>query len=262
MAKTRGKAPPRGWQFWRKAFWTRPALLVLYGLALGVVGLLVLLSVIGAARDAVAMGDAAECPRSAPRVEADVDPPAGCLERVPVTLSGPWYSPGPGSDWHLLVERDGRQVFYAEADVPTTGSRRLTDDSAAEALLWEGKPVLIELPGGSRVETDEWGHRGWLLMLFIGMFVASAPPMLLAAARLKRMTTDSWWSVRGEPIGALGLIDFGPLMQVACLLAVPAMLGLIPLAVGFQVRWGIVAALAGLALVAYAIAKKRRTGPQ
>ena len=248
----RTKAPPRGWQFWRRAFWTRPALLVLYALLAGVLGLLLLAGVPDGILDAVAMRRGVECPASAVRAEADVDPPKGCLERVAVTLSGPWYSRGPGSDWHLMVERDDRLAFYAEADVPTSGSRRLTDDAAAEALLWEGTPVAIELPAGGRVETEDWGHRGWLLRLFLGMFAASGLPMLLEAARLKRRTANGWWSVRGEQVAPVVL---SPLMGMAWLLAVPSLLGLIPLTLGLRLQWVVVIAVLSVGLAVYAVVR-------
>ncbi|WP_446217950.1 hypothetical protein [Micromonospora sp. IBHARD004] len=246
----RTKAPPRGWQFWRRAFWTRPALLVLYGLLAGVVGLLALADVPDGIRDAVAMRRAVECPAWTVRVEPDVDPPKGCLERIPVTLSGPWHSRGPGSDWHLMVEQDGEFVFFAETDVPSSGSRKLGDDEEAEALLWEGSPVAIELPAGDRVETEAWGHRGWLQTLFLGMFAVSGLLMLFEAARLKRRTANGCWSVRGEKVG---LMVLSPLMGTACLLAVPSMLGLVPLMLGLRLQWVAVVALLSLGLAVFAV---------
>ncbi|MFE9694823.1 hypothetical protein [Micromonospora sp. NPDC005806] len=248
----RTKSPPRGWQFWRRAFWARPALLVLYGLLAGVLGMLALADVPDGLRDAVAMRRAAECHAFSVRAVPRVDPPKGCLERVPVTLSGPWYSPGPGSKWHLLVEQDGRLGFYADADLPTSGSRRLTDNQEAEALLWEGTPVAVELPSGGRVETEDWGHRGWLQMLFLGMFAASGLPMLLEAARLKHRMANGWWSVSGEKAGLMGL---SPLMGVACLLAVPSVLSLMPLMLGLRLSWVVVVAVLSLALTVFAIKK-------
>ncbi|MEH0844743.1 hypothetical protein V6U81_20370 [Micromonospora sp. CPCC 205711] len=222
---------------------------MLYGLLAGVLGLLALAEVPDGIRDAVAMRRAVECPAWITRVEPDVDPPKGCLERIPVTLSGPWHSRGPGSNWHLMVEQDAEFVFFAETVVPTSGSRKLSGDAEAEALLWEGTPVAIELPGGGRVETEAWGHRGWLQTLFLGMFAASGLPMLVEAARLKRRTTDGWWSVRGEKVGFMIL---SPLMGIACLLAVPSMLGLMPLMLGLRPEWVAVVALLSLGLVAYA----------
>jgi hypothetical protein len=201
------------------------------------------------------MRGAVECPAPAVRADPETDPPRDCLERIPVTLSGPWHTRGPGSSWHLLAERDGRLGFYTEADLTTAGSRRLSDDTWVEALLWEGTPVAIDLPSGSRVETDDWGHSGWLMMLFLGMFAASGLPMLLEAARLKRGTTNSWWSVRGEQVALMAMT---PLMRSACLLGVPSMLGLIPLALGLHLRWVVLIAVLGFGLVIYAIVRSGR----
>ena len=251
----RTKAPARGWQFWRRAFWTRPALLVLYGFLVGLLALAALAFVPDRIRDAVAMRRAAECPAAVVRPAARIDPPHGCLERVKVTLSGPWHSPGPGSTWHLMIPEDGRPTWYADADVPTLGSRRLADDAEVDALLWEGTPVAIELPSGGRVETEDWGHRGWLLMLFLGMVTASGLPMLLEGARLKRRTAPSWWSVRGE---AVELTMLNPLMTVACLLGVPSLLAFFPLALGLRLHWVVTIALLGLGLTVYAVVKASR----
>lgn len=252
----RGKTPPRGWQFWRRPFWTRPALLVLYGLAAGALGLVFLASVPAAVRDALVMQQAGECHRAAVRAVADADPPMDCLERIPAILSGPWHRRGPGSEWHLLVARDGRLEFYADADVSSEGSDRLVDDAPVDALLWEGRPVAIDIPGEGRVETEEWGHRGWLLTVVAGMFAASAMPMLIEAARLKRLTTDGWWSVRGESVPPIVLT---PLMSIACLLGAPSMLAFLPLTLGVPLGWAVGAALLGLGLTIFAIVKTAPT---
>lgn len=246
------KSPPRGWQFWRRAFWTRPALLVLYGIGVGGVGVGLLAAVPNGVGDAISMRRAAGCPASPVRAEPKVDPPAGCLERVPVRLSGPWHQRGPGSRWRLLVERDGRLVPYARTNVSTVGSRRLADDARADALLWKGTPVAIELPGHGRVETEAWGHRGWILTLASGMFALSGLPMLIEAARLKRRTADGWWSVRGEAVRPLLLT---PLMGIACLLAVPSMLAFVPLLLGVGLPWAVGVGVLGLALVGYAVGR-------
>ncbi|MFC4020960.1 hypothetical protein ACFOW4_23850 [Micromonospora sp. GCM10011542] len=252
----RAETPPRGWQFWRPAFWTRPALLVLYGVLAGVLGLWALADVPDGIRDAVSMRRAAECPAWMARVEPDLDPPKGCLERIPVTVSGPWHSRGPGSTWHLMVEQDEEFVLFAETHVPTVGSRRLTDGAQAEALLWEGTPVAIELPAGGRVDTGAGGHRGWLQALFLGVFGVAVVPMLFEAARLKLRTTDGWWSVRG---GKVGPTVWNPLMGVACLLASPSALATVPLMLGLSLRWVAGVALVGLGLAVYVVIRGAST---
>lgn len=251
----RARRTPRGWEFWRKAFWTRPALLVVYGLGAGLLGLAMLATVPGDIHDAAAMRGAPDCPAADIRPRVDADPPRGCLERVPVVLSGPWYRRGPGSSWHFKVEDGARQVFYAKAGVPASGSARLTDGMPAVLVLWEGDPVAVDLSDGQRVQTDNWGQRGWLLYLFLGLFTVSGLPMLLDAAGLKRRTTGGWWSVRGEPVGPLRPLT--PLMSVACLMAGPAMLGFLPLVIGLDPLWAVVAAVAGLGLAVLAVVKNR-----
>jgi len=251
MARRR-RTPARPWQVWRRAFWTRPILLLAYALLVGAGGVLTLLAVPADVEDAYAMARADECPRAAVRPNAEVDAPRDCLERIPVTLSGPHYRRGPGSEWwlHLGVDR----AIYADADVSTAGSNRLSDGDQVEALLWEGEPVLFEPAPGDRVETDGWGHRGWLLTLVIGLFVLSGSPMLLQSARFKRKTAGGWWSVDGDEVGLLPVLT--PLMAVACLLGVPAMLGFVPLMLGAGTAWVICLAALGLALTLFAIVKQ------
>lgn len=250
MARRRRK-PVRSWHFWRRAFWTRPALVVFYALLFGAAGLLVLLTVPARLSDARGMETAAECPRSAIRPQADVAAPQGCLERIKVNLSGPHYRRGPGSEWWLDV--DGR--VYADVDVSVSAGRRLDDGDRADVLLWEGQPVVIEPSPGERVETDNWGHGGWLLWLYIGMFVLCGLPFLLQSAKLKRTTASGWWSVDGEEVGLLPVMT--PLTAAASALAAPAMLGLIPLMVGGGVVWSVVLAFLGLALAVLTAVKQR-----
>jgi hypothetical protein len=111
--------------------------------------------------------------------------------------------------------------------------RPLAAAERAQAVLWQGRPVAIELPTGDTVQTNAWGHRVWLRTLFLGMFATAGPPMLVEAARLKRRTTNGWWSIRREDVApALAwrplTMGLSPLMAAACLLAVPSMLGVIP----------------------------------
>jgi hypothetical protein len=251
VGRSRAKSPPSGWAFWRRAFWSRPALLLCYAIVAGGLGGLALYGVPGAIQDAVAMRGAPVCP-TAP------DPPPDCLERVKATLSGPWYSRGLGSKWHLLVERNGRQVIYAETTVPTTGSQRLKqlgEDPEVVALLWEGEPVLIEAGAGEPVQTDSWGTRDWLMWFGIGWLALSGALMLLDSARVKRRTASGWWSVDGRPEGLI--TDMSPLMQVAVLLCAPPMLALPPLAFGLHPALAATVGLLGLALAVFVVVKVR-----
>jgi hypothetical protein len=244
--------PPRGWQLWRRAFWTRPALLVLYAIAAGALGVALLASVPDEISDALAIRHAPECPAGPVRTEAKADPPTGCLERVPVVLSGPRHR----REWDLLLERDGRLTFYADTNISAGDSAALSDNVRVDALLWKGEPVLIVVPGEGRVETESWGHRRWLISLGLGMFAASGLPMLIEAARLKRRTTNGWWSVRGEPVRIMVL---SPLVEIAFLLAMPPMLAAIPLWFALSLPWVVGGALLGLGLTIFSILKAARS---
>jgi hypothetical protein len=256
MMARRRRSPAQPWQFWRRAFWTRPILLVVYAVLIGLAGVLVLLSVPDDVSDAYAMARADDCPQAAVRPDPEIGAPQHCLERIPVTLSGPHYRRGPGSKWWLHVEP--HRSAYAIADLSTSGSRRLSDGDRADALLWQGEPVLIEKAPGDRVETEDWSHGRWLITLLLGLFVLSGCPMLLQSAWFKRSTASGWWSVDGDATGLLPVLT--PLMSIACLLAVPAMLGLLPLMFGGGAEWAIGLAVAGLALTIFAIVKRGISG--
>lgn len=237
----------RGWQFWRAAFWTRPALLLLYAAILTPIAVATLLTVPGLFADGRAMESGHVC--------GSADHTGSCLQAIRGTLDGPWYARGPGSEW-FFVERTDDSL--EEADTFRASSAASNDleevaGATVTGLHFEGQVVAIEAPDGRLIESDEFGHQGWLLRLYIGMFALGGAAMLVNAARLKRSTTDGWWSVSGESILLMPLTS--PWMRVACLLVVPAMLGFLPIVVIDSVPGSLAAFVAGLALATFAIAK-------
>ena len=242
----------RGWHFWRAAFWTRPALLLLYALLVTTLAAGILLSVPQAIADGRAIAHGEIC-RS---VEQGTEPD-DCLREVPGTLDGPWFTRGPGSSWHFLELDDRSLAESDEFDASSIASGRLEeigDDRVVTGLYFEGQVIAIEGPDGRLIVSDEYGHQRWMWRLYIGMFTLGGALMLVNAARLKRSTSRGWWSVDGESVL---LMPLSPLIMAASLLVAPALLGLLPLFVADSVPVSAVAFLAGLALVLFAVVKQR-----
>jgi hypothetical protein len=186
------KDPPSHWHFWRSGFWTRPALILSYSVVAGLVGLFFLASVPENLADARAMLDAPECSRSEQ---------ARCLERLPVEIDGPFSQRGPGSEWHFYSTDDGRR-FLGEADISTYGSSKLDDGDRVEALMWEREIVVVYTDRGERIETDSFGHSGWIVPLGLGLFAVSGALVGVQMARIKRLGARSWWATSSETAGA------------------------------------------------------------
>jgi hypothetical protein len=187
------KEPPRQWHFWRSGFWTRPALILVYSVLAGLVGLFFLATVPENLADARAMLDAPECSRSEQ---------ARCLTRLPAEVDGPFSQRGPGSEWHFYSTEDGRR-FLGDADISTHGSSKLNDGDRVEVLVWEGEIVVVFTDSGERIETDAFGHGGWIVPLGLGLFAIAGAVVGVQMARIKRMGARSWWSTSSETIGAL-----------------------------------------------------------
>jgi hypothetical protein len=136
----------RGWHFWRAAFWTRPALLLLYALLVASLTAGFLLSVPQAIADGRAIARGEICRP----VERGTEPDE-CLREVPGTLDGPWYTRGPGSSWHFLELDDRSLAESDEFDASSSSSGQLEeigDDRVVTGLYFEGQVVAIEGPDG------------------------------------------------------------------------------------------------------------------
>jgi hypothetical protein len=187
------KEPPRHWHFWRSGFWTRPALILMYSVLAGLVGLFFLTTVPENLADARAMLDAPECSRS---------DQARCLEPLPAEVDGPFSQRGPGSEWHFY-STDNERRLLGDADISTYGSSKLDDGDRVEVLMWEGEIVVVFSERGERIETDAFGHGGWIVPLGLGLFAVSGAMVGIQMARIKRMGARNWWSTSSETAGAL-----------------------------------------------------------
>lgn len=211
--------PVRQWHFWRKAFWARPALLLVCAVGCAVGGVGMLTAVPGMYRDGEAMERAGVC-----RTPAEMD----CLEPVPGYLDGPHYKKGPGDHWYL---RDGAELAqgFSGFDMATVQSRTLEQaepDAVVTGLAWEDDIVAVQLPDGRRVPTDQYGTSEWWTFLLISLFVLGASPMCVHFAHARRRAGGGWWAVRMDESVP---VENGRLMAVAVMLVVPALLGFLPI---------------------------------
>jgi hypothetical protein len=240
----------RHWAFWRKGFWLRPALVLLYGSVAVVGGLAVLAGLPAQIGEARSMTRAAECGA------AVTD---GCLRRLPVRLDGPYYQRGPGSEWEARPVGGGEA--FEPVDVSTAGSSRLEDlagTGAVDALVWRGEVVAFETAAGERIEADGYGHRRWVLTVGIGLFVLSLGAIAVLTALVKRRASDGWWSTSAPPVGLLAptpaTLVVGVLFFVACALVLSAALGAAP---GWALAVAIATAAGLTALVLWGLHRQR-----
>jgi hypothetical protein len=220
------------WAFWRKAFWTRPALLLAYTVLVvtgGVAGLVVTAAVwpdyLAVARGRVCLAE-----------------PAPCLDQVPGQITGPVANRsarGPTTYTWTFRSADGSVVD--EFDV-----HRQRDDEVASAqrngspgLLRHGEVVALMTPdgilpvGGADLESVTL----WLLALVLVPGVATIG---VRWSRLKARDSGGWWAT---PVSPGEYSEFwlaawlmGPITwSLTILFGLPAWVGL-PAAVGF-VAW-------------------------
>jgi hypothetical protein len=244
---SRRKDPPRHWHFWRAGFWTRPALILVYSVIGGLAGLFFLAIVPGEFANARAMLEAPECSRFGQ---------AQCLVRRPAEVDGPFHQRGPGSEWHFYSTK---RRFLGEADISTYGSGKLDDGERVEVLTWEEEVVVVYTGRGERVETESYGHSGWIVPLGLGLFAVSGMLVGVQMARIKRLGAQTWWSTSSETAGALlppsllnqiiGVVMFG---AVSAVLAIA--LGLKPVPAGLL---GVGVSVGIVVLVAWGKRRKR-----
>jgi len=220
----------RQWEFWRKGFWTRPVLMLLYAALLLPLGL----ALAGAGVGALGAGEALDAERfcASDRTEE-------CLERVAGVLDGPHYQRGPGDEWWVRPHAGG-EVLDEDVDGRYRDTLEEYAGGTVTGLVHEGDLVAIDLADGTRVETRAAGVRG-------ALFFAAMSLLCLAGAL---MVFASGWAT-GRKLGWLStrLADRGDskVARVAfvggCVLFAPLLFAGLPLWFGAPM-WVIVAALA------------------
>lgn len=212
--------------FWRKRFWMRPILLATYSILSFVAGLGALAAAIDAFQDVRGMAEAEIC-SGLSRTEAQA---GSCLYPVTGRLEGPHYSRGPGSDWDFL-EVGQEPSEEQEVQVGTVGSQGLRQVAGGQVtgLLWHGELVAF-MVGEEIVESDEYGARPWILRVLAGLALLGGGFMLSNAVGQKRRSGVGWFSVDGGSVGVISLASWR--MAAGTVLAMPALLAILPLAFG------------------------------
>ena len=261
MGRSKRK-PARQYQFWRKAFWARPVLLALYGLVAGVAGIALLLAVPGSYQEGEAMERAGVCRE---RGESD------CLVPVRAYLDGPHYKRRAGDRWYLRSGVTRARVFdsFDMATSPSNTLQEVGTDTVVTALAWDDEIVAVELPGGRRVATDEYGTSRWWTMLLISLFALGMCPWMLLLAVARRWTVGGWWSVHADETSVGPEDDPGAprrpqswLVVLGLLLFVPSAAGMLPIMFFGSVSLSAFAAALGLALAGFAVVRMRRRSGQ
>lgn len=243
------RSPAKHRHFWRAGFWLRPALVLRYSAIAVIGGAAVLLAVPARISEARAMLAAAECGRGTGE---------DCLRRVPSRMDGPYHRRGPGDRWDVAPINSVEEPFERVA-VSTAGSRRLDDGAFVDALIWRDEVVAVQTADGVLVETDEYGHRGWLSLLGWGSFVLAGGLVGVKVARLKRKASDGWWSTSAPSVP---MIMPNPSSMVVGVLFFAAAPLVFTLAVGMSVAWSVgitlATATALTALIVWGLLRRRR----
>jgi hypothetical protein len=234
------RSPAKQWHFWRAGFWFRPALVLLYSLIVAIIGAALVLAVPARLGESRAMLAAGECGDA---------PGEDCLSRVRARVDGPRYRRGPGDSWDVVPVDSGREPFES-VDVPSSDSNRLDDGDVVDALVWRNAVVAMETADGELVETDDYGHRGWLLRLGIGLFMFAGGIIGVKVARLKRRGSDGWWSTSAP--SAL-MVEPNPTSMIVGVLFFGSGILILTLAVGLSVGWSVGTTLAVVTVLAVLI---------
>lgn len=250
MSRSTAK-PVRGWMFWRREFWIRPAFMVLVGLGCVV-------AVPFVAREGVESVQAQHLIDARGGCgDASTVPGTGlvrCLESVTGQLRGPFLTHrAPGHEWSVWV--DGEE--YDEFDLDEGWDEQVAqvrDD--ATVWTWRDDVVGVEVPSQAAPQSEGsvpasvlvpvWGLGGrgaaqaFLLVVgCLGGAVAAGE-----YAWRTRQARGSWWAVEGPYVS--------PASPWGTALLLPASSGAMPMLLGVPWWWVWVAVfLAGLVTVAW-----------
>jgi hypothetical protein len=183
----RSDKPARSWMFWRRAFWTRPAVWAIASVALVVGAPFVGMDGYHSIRNRHVVDSGAWC--------GDHDRP--CYTRLEGELHGPfWTRRDPGHGWRLWVAGTNYDEFDADEswDAALAGVR-----TNATAFVVSGDVVAIDTPDGYiRV----WGL-GWPGAFKDGLLVLACLGAAIGAldyGRRKARAHGSWWSLEGPAV--------------------------------------------------------------
>jgi hypothetical protein len=240
---------PRWWQFWRRAFWTRPAFLLVPALV-----------------GALAIPALAYDEYLSLRADARLDRGC-CLEEVTGVLDDDYDRRDFGQDFTVVVDDGTEHGRHLDIDVTFRASLRLDDFEGREVTAYladdvvgQARVVAVRTPDGELVRAWGSGGRGVLLTLsYVGFGLAFGAGMLGFAVRKAaalrqaghaRTAWGTWWAV--------GDVRFDPVQLVPAALILNSSAILIGLA--FGVPWWLLFGMPLLAAVALLVRARRSGG--
>lgn len=239
-----GSRPVRQWQFWRKGFWQRPALMMVYAVLL-----LPLAAALGAHMP-VPLQAARALDAGTTCTSRGQD---GCIYKEAGTLDGPHYTRGPGDRWWIRP-KGSSDVRTFETDPSARSRLAPLDGQAVTALEYDGNVAAVRLPDGSRVLTRDAGLRGALFYVALALLCLAFGLTAFGYGWGSRRRTGSWFAVNGLGVGdsRVGLV----LVGLGCVAFAPVLFGGIQLFFGWPM-WSIVwPTVIGCALLAFAVARR------
>lgn len=183
MRRRAGRRPPvRGWMFWRTAFWTRPAFVLLAAVVLVVSVPFIARDGWHGVRNQRLLDDGVWCGQGR----------TPCVREVRGTLSGPYSSRrDPGQSWLFSVDGAEQDEFDLDGGWEST-VETLEDD--ATVLTVDGDVVAVVAPDGY-IAVRGLGWRGAATSMFLALFCLGMAIAGLSYARRKAAAHGSWWTI-------------------------------------------------------------------
>ena len=212
----------------RDARWTKPGLLVIYGIIWLAFGAMFLGFGVNDEHQQLAMRHGQLCR----------DTPGGdCVSSHVVTALKPLPRVGDfGSAWRVTLADTG--VSRDLVDLSPFGSRHLEAaerDGFVVAHYWHGKLVTFQAMDGTVVQSDDFGSRSAPGDFLGALFTIACGGFLVLSGRSRRRRSGSWWSPGlGMTYPAPGPSRLG---LVFCAMFVGSAAGLVPVLAGASAAW-------------------------
>lgn len=176
--------------FWRRAFWTRPALLVVYAVLALAGGVGLTHEAVGALRAQRAVDADRAC-----RGDLRTD----CLETVSGTLRGPSHVRRSSHQRWTVVVR-GEKTGQIEVGGGDSADLRVWAGTEVEALAYDGRLLSVRTQDGETFEDVGSGYRGVTLWGSLAVTLLVAPVGFVRHARRKARAYGGWWRSRGPAV--------------------------------------------------------------
>lgn len=176
--------------FWRRAFWTRPAFLLVYAV-------LALACGVGLAHEAVG------ALRAQRAVDADrvcsSEVRTHCLERLSGTLRGPFHMrKSPHERWSVVIDGEkAGEIELSGGDSSDLGDR---PHAEVEVLVHDGRVLSVTTADGATFANAENGYSGVVRWGSLSLTLLVAPVGFVRYARRKSRAYGGWWRSRGPDV--------------------------------------------------------------